>query len=265
MGCGASTQNPWSNQNVKDSRKDGRSSPDPDLPKEFPPEEMKVVEYESEDLKFKQTMSKRSTETPVSRTSSINTDLNQPMVSMHTEIGQGKTIAEMEEVIAKLARKGKDEYLFLEEQDAQTGNRPIHTAAQDGHLEIVQWLISKECNVNSRNQMGATALHMAVAHDHYFVVEALLAANADGTIKNAAGNEAITGLDGDKTGSNAWDSGLNMLQSASDAAMAEAALAKIEANPEGVDKAKVAQAGMQKKADIPDFPIDKYTALIQSL
>jgi hypothetical protein len=256
MGCGSSAQNPWSKTgNVKDSRKDGRNSPVQELP----------VEYEPEELKLKQTVSQTSTEEPVTKTSSINTDLNQPLVSIHSGIRQGKPIAEMEEIVAKLARKNSDESLFLEEQDAQNGNRPIHVAAQHGQLEILQWLISKECEVNSRNQMGATALHMAVAYDHYFVVEALLAANADRTLKNTAGNEAITGLDGDKTGSNAWDSGFNMLQSASDAAMAEAALAKIEANPEGVDKAKVAQAGMQKKADIPDFPIDKYTALIQSL
>jgi hypothetical protein len=106
---------------------------------------------------------------------------------------------------------------------------------------------------------------MAVAYDSYFVVEALLAGNADPTIKNEAGNESLTGLDGDKTGSDAWDSGFNMLQSADTAAMAEAALAKIEANPEGVDKAKFAQTGMKKKKQIKDFPKEKFTEVMKSL
>merc|ERR1719498_492368 len=113
----------------------------------------------------------------------------------HSAIRWGKPIEELEPLVTD-----------VDCQDSGNGNRPIHIAAQNGHLEIVKWLIGKKCNVDAQNSTGATALHMAVAYDSYFVVEALLAGHADSTIKNQAGNESITGLDGDKTGSDAWDS-----------------------------------------------------------
>lgn len=185
MGCGASKQNPWNpeNQSGRKSSNDGRNSP--------------------AECELKQTESVESTEAPLSKTTSINTDLNPPKVSIHAEIHEGKPVAELEKIIQDLAHRDgddSDELIFLEEQDAQNGNRPIHVAAQDGHLEILQWLISKKCKVDCRNHMGDTPLHMAVTYDRSSVVEALLAANADRTIKNAAGIEAIPSTDGDKLG-----------------------------------------------------------------
>lgn len=174
---------------------------------------------------------------------------------IHSAIRWGKPIPEIESLV------GSD----VDCKDEGNGNRPIHIAAQNGHLEIVKWLVEKKCDVDAQNGTGATALHMAVAYDSYYVVQALLAGNADKTLKNSAGNEAITGLDGDKTGSDAWDSGINMLQSASNGESAEAALAKIEANPEGVDKAKFAQIGMKKKKEFADFPKGRFTEIMQKI
>jgi ankyrin repeat protein len=210
----------------------------------------------------KEILSKGSTEAPASQVSDAKVKEapkpKKPNVTppSHSAIRWGKKpIAELEEIV------GDD----VECSDPGNGNRPIHIAAQNGHLQIVQWLITKKCNVDAQNSKGATALHMAVAYDMYFVVEALLAGKADPTIKNEAGNEAITGLDGDKTGADAWDSGFSILQSANTAAMAEAALEKIAANPEGIDKAKFAQTGMKKKKEIKDFPKDKFTELMKTL
>eukprot|EP00746_Dinoflagellata_sp_MGD_P008040 gnl/MRDRNA2_/MRDRNA2_116027_c0_seq1.p1 gnl/MRDRNA2_/MRDRNA2_116027_c0~~gnl/MRDRNA2_/MRDRNA2_116027_c0_seq1.p1 ORF type:complete len:246 (+),score=60.97 gnl/MRDRNA2_/MRDRNA2_116027_c0_seq1:96-833(+) len=245
MGCGASTSS--ANAGNKESNEDSGSMP--------------VKQEGDQDLKFQPTSSDDSTQAPTSQESlADNAEAPKPKKSnvtplSHSAIRWGKPIAELEGIV------GDD----VECSDPGNGNKPIHIAAQNGHLEIVQWLITKNCNVDAQNSTGATALHMAVAYDSYFVVEALLAGNANPTIKNEAGNESITGLDGDKTGADAWDSGFNMLLSANTAAMAEAALAKIEANPEGIDKAKFAQTGMKKKKEIQDFPKDKFAELMKTL
>merc|ERR1719428_1142671 len=94
---------------------------------------------------------------------------------IHSAIRWGKPISELESLIVG------DQ---IDCQDEQNGNRPIHIAAQNGHLEIVKWLISKKCDVSAQNGTGATALHMSVGYDFYYVTKALLEAGADQTIKN---------------------------------------------------------------------------------
>ena len=83
--------------------------------------------------------------------------------------------------------------------DAQTGNTPIHIAAQNGYTDIVRVLIERGCNVNAKNNKGNTPMHMAMAYDYFEAVDALLAAGADPSIANEGGFAAETGLEGNKS------------------------------------------------------------------
>jgi ankyrin repeat protein len=83
--------------------------------------------------------------------------------------------------------------------DEKTGNTPIHIAAQNGFLAIVQMLIDHKCNLNVKNKKGNTAMHMAIAYDYFETVDALLQNGADPTITNDAGFEASRGLENDKS------------------------------------------------------------------
>lgn len=56
---------------------------------------------------------------------------------------------------------------------------PIHHAARNGDLEIVQAMIDAAVDVNQRASGGTTTLYCAGGHGHVAVVKALLEAGAD--------------------------------------------------------------------------------------
>jgi ankyrin repeat protein len=47
-------------------------------------------------------------------------------------------------------------------QEIQDGNRPIHFAAQKGDVQILQALLLSGAEINSVNDEGMTALHIAI-------------------------------------------------------------------------------------------------------
>ncbi|CAC5402293.1 unnamed protein product [Mytilus coruscus] len=71
-------------------------------------------------------------------------------------------------------------------QAADTGNSPLHAAANNGNTEMVTILVkSPDINVNITNPQceNATAIHLAVMHGHKDVVKLLILANADLSLK----------------------------------------------------------------------------------
>ena len=68
---------------------------------------------------------------------------------------------------------------------------PLHYAAQYGHKEIVQLLISKGANVKAKTDDGRTPLHSAAAKEHKDIAELLIEKGAD---VNAKSNEGKTPL-----------------------------------------------------------------------
>ena len=68
----------------------------------------------------------------------------------------------------------------------------LHQAVQEGHLEkIKEELQMNTTNINAVDDKGNTALHCAVMHDDYEVVELLLAGGADPKLTNARGRSSL--------------------------------------------------------------------------
>jgi len=85
-------------------------------------------------------------------------------------------------------------------QDPKTGNHPIHIAAQNGHFEILKYLVDVcKVDVNASNNAGNTALHMAIEYDYLEVAEYLLAHGASKTICNGNGKNSGAGIEGTKS------------------------------------------------------------------
>jgi ankyrin repeat protein len=88
--------------------------------------------------------------------------------------------------------------LLLEIKEADTLNTPIHMASANGHLAVVEYLLSllplEEAKqlVNLANIEGNTALHWASLNGHLSVVELLCDKyEADAFVKNKFGHDAI--------------------------------------------------------------------------
>lgn len=83
-------------------------------------------------------------------------------------------------------------------KDDITSSTAIHTAAANGHIQVLEYLLSiipKEDAkrlVNAQNESGNTPLHWAALNGHLAVVEFLVDTfQADVFIKNNAGHDAI--------------------------------------------------------------------------
>lgn len=88
---------------------------------------------------------------------------------------------------------------LLNTHDDRNGNCAIHIAAQNGHTDMVRDILKVDgVDVNTQNNGGQTALHMAIEYGYDEAVSLLQAAGADGTIVNQAGHAASTGIEGTK-------------------------------------------------------------------
>ncbi|KAJ1417580.1 ankyrin repeat-containing domain protein, partial [Ochromonadaceae sp. CCMP2298] len=71
--------------------------------------------------------------------------------------------------------------------DAGNGNQPIHIAAQNGHFEALQLLISKRADANAKNLKGNTPIHMSVGYDYFECAMLLIEAGGKPMATNVAG------------------------------------------------------------------------------
>jgi ankyrin repeat protein len=67
------------------------------------------------------------------------------------------------------------------------GWTPLHWAADEGYVDVVELLITAGADVNARDNDGWTPLHVAAYKGHAAVAEVLLAVGADPNKHNAGG------------------------------------------------------------------------------
>ena len=83
----------------------------------------------------------------------------------------------------KMIEEGAD----IEAKDATAGGSVLHFAVQKGKLPIIDLLVSRGADINSRTRTGTTPLHTAVFYGHLQVVEYLAARGADINAQSALG------------------------------------------------------------------------------
>ncbi|KAF9167664.1 hypothetical protein DFQ26_003628 [Actinomortierella ambigua] len=100
---------------------------------------------------------------------------------------------ELEEIQAVVQADGEKAKKLLSRQ-GEYGKTPLHMAAANGHLDMVNYLLEiiTPGAVNTQNEQGNTALHWAATNGHAKVVEVLVTkGKANYKIKNAAGHTAM--------------------------------------------------------------------------
>merc|ERR1712039_861548 len=129
------------------------------------------------------------------------------------------------------------------------GNQCLHIAAQNGHMNLLKFLVEQKADVNVQNGKGQTPLHMSIEYDFYFQSKYLLEAGANPKLTNTDGHEALIGIEGTRVGNLAWDNPVTILKAAKDdKAELDYGLDMLEkADVSTIDKGALAQTGMTKK------------------
>ncbi len=101
-----------------------------------------------------------------------------------------------ENALMMLAFKGKLDLVkyMVEEIGAEPdkdGWTPLHYAATSGHLDVVEYLISKEVDIDAHSPSDTTPLMMAARYGHIRVVKYLLDNDADLSLHNKQNLTAI--------------------------------------------------------------------------
>ena len=99
-------------------------------------------------------------------------------LSLHAVVAKGDF-----ENARKLVEQGAD----VEAKDPGTGASVLHYAVMRGNPEILQFLLGRGVDVNSRTRNGTTPLHTAVLYNRYEVAEMLLNKGADVGAKSTSG------------------------------------------------------------------------------
>lgn len=69
----------------------------------------------------------------------------------------------------------------------------LHIAARNGHVEVAEFLLEKDADINCRGFFGAPGLHWAAIHGHKAMVEFLIGHGADLTLRDQQFNSTALG------------------------------------------------------------------------
>ena len=98
--------------------------------------------------------------------------------SLHAIVAKGDFAA-----ASQLIGQGSD----IEAKDPGTGASVLHYAVMRGNPEILQLLLERGADVNSRTKSGTTPLHTAVLYNRYEAAETLLGKGADINAQSVSG------------------------------------------------------------------------------
>lgn len=90
------------------------------------------------------------------------------------------------------ALKMLDSGADVEGKDPGVGASPLHYAVMKGALPMVNQLLTRSADVNSRTRSGTTPLHTAALYNRFEVAELLLARGADINAKSVGGATPLT-------------------------------------------------------------------------
>ncbi|WP_413943450.1 ankyrin repeat domain-containing protein [Bdellovibrio sp. HCB-162] len=88
---------------------------------------------------------------------------------------------------SKFMKLAKDKSLDLNAQDEE-GMTPLMSAALGGNEKIVQFLLAKKVNLETKNKVGDTALAVALTNDQFDIAKQLIKAGAKVDITVAGDN-----------------------------------------------------------------------------
>jgi hypothetical protein len=91
------------------------------------------------------------------------------------------------ETTLRLLDQGAD----IEAKDPKSGASPLHYAVMKGRMQIVDLLLSRGADVNSRTRNGTTPLHTAALYARKEVAERLLEQHADINAVSAGGSTPL--------------------------------------------------------------------------
>lgn len=136
-----------------------------------------------------------------------HTALIEASINRHNDIVQllmdsgASTEGLLEVMLLEEAKKGDesavhgllDKGVDINCKDYSSGKTPLMIAAEYGHNNIVNLLISKKVNINERTRDGSTALILAAWNGHKDIVKMLIYCNADVNIQDNLGRNALMG------------------------------------------------------------------------
>lgn len=121
-----------------------------------------------------------------------NLDVVKALVQAGADIDKRNAVRETPIMLAAITGDTKIvEYLLSKEaQINQPGWTPLLYAATNGHVEVIKLLIENHAYIDSSAPNGSTPLMMAVRGGHITAAQLLLEEGADPTIKNESGESA---------------------------------------------------------------------------
>jgi len=165
------------------------------------------------------------------------------LLKIHSAVRWGKPVDE-------LKKSGLTDTAVAEMTDDINGNTALHIAAQNGHYDIVRYLVRElNCYVDLQNKVGNTPLHMGVEYDYYKINKTIVDAGADQNLENTEGHRAIEGISGSKVGLSSWDNPVTMMKTVrDDVESLEEVFCALERCSNGeVKKEELVRVGMTKK------------------